>query len=100
MQPYQFVAGTESLTQQPSGTWVASFEAYIYDGQTYVELSNSIDPGTDHRIIEFDVVGDELPPLSNQAGASAPYTRGTENGVELVLTKDGKRHGNITVYYP
>lgn len=98
MNAYEFEAGSVSLIEQPGGQWVAEFDAYVYDGQTYAETSNVVDPN-DVRVITFEVNGDELPPLAAQPGSSVPYTRTTETEVELVLTKDGKRKGSISVYY-
>lgn len=99
MQPYEFISGSASLEEQPDGTWIATFEATVYTGQSYTELSNSIDPNG-VRVIEFEVDGPETTPLVNLPDSSAPYHRGAETEVELVLSKGGKRKDGIRTYYP
>lgn len=98
MNAYEFVAGSVALNELPDGEWIAVFEAYLYDGQTLAETSNTIDP-TGVRVITFAVQGDEQAPVAAHPGSSAPYARGPETEVELVLTKDGKRKGSIRVVY-
>jgi len=98
MQPYEFKPGSAQLIQQPSGEWVAHFEAAIYDHQSFSEISNSVDP-QNIRVIQFDVAGNEDQPLSYQPGNSAPYTRGTETEVQIVLFRDGRKKGDIATSY-
>ena len=99
MNAYHFVPGSASLNQQSNGDWIASFEATIYQNQQISETSNTINTAGD-RVIEFEVTGAEESPLHDQEGASAPYARGGESLVELVLTKDGKRKNVIATTYP
>lgn len=99
MTPYTFKPNSAQLVQQPGGQWVAEFEACVYTGQTFSEISNSINP-ENIRVIEFDVLGDENVPTSYRAGSSAPYMRGAEKEVELVLKKDGNRKDAVRVHYP
>lgn len=98
MTPYTFKANSAKLVQQPNGQWVAQFEASIYADQTFSEISNTVTP-ENIRVIEFNVLGDEDVPLDYHAGSSAPYSRGTETEVELVLFRDGKRKGSSAAYY-
>lgn len=99
MQPYEFEAGSERLTQTPGGSWIVDFDASFYASQTITEVSNSIDP-SDIRVIEFEITGSESGSLAYRAGSSAPYTRGNETAVELVLYRGGDKKGTTTVYYP
>lgn len=99
MQPYEFEPDSAKLVEQPDGRWVAEFEASIYAGQTFNETSNSVNP-QNIRVIEFDVIGNENPPLGYQAGASAPYARELETEVKLVLNRNGKRQGTVHTGYP
>lgn len=98
MQPYEFIPGSAQLVEQPSGMWVAQFEASVYSAQSFSETSNSVTSGV--RVIEFEVIGAETSPVVQQTGESAPYTRGSETEVELVLTKGGKRKDSLRTYYP
>lgn len=98
MQPYQFQPGSAALVQTPGGQWIAEFMASIYEDQTINEVSNTVN-SNNVRVIEFEVVGDEKNPLSYQSGSSAPYARGPEKEVELVLMRDGEKKDGIRTYY-
>lgn len=99
MTPYEFKPNSGQLVQQPDGQWVAGFEAAIYSHQSFSQFSNSLTP-QNVRLIEFNVLGDEDGSINYHAGNSTPYARGSETDVQLVLYKDGKRKGSITMGYP
>jgi len=99
MEPYKFQPGSAALTQQPGGQWIAQFIATVYTDQTYSETSNTVNQDN-VRVIVFEVVGEERTPLVNQGGSSAPYSRGPEKAVNLVLKRDGKDEDLIADSYP
>lgn len=98
MQPYEFSPNSAELIQQPGGQWIAKFKASTYTNQSFNETSNYLDPGG-LRHIEFEVTGNEINPVIEQDGSSAPYTKGTETEVELVLKRDGKVRNTIRTSY-
>ena len=99
MNEYHFIPDSVHLNQSSGGQWKAVFEAYVYQDQQFKEIGNHVN-AEGIRVIEFDVTGDELPPVHQKGGQSATYTRGSESQVELVLTKDGKRKNVIYTSYP
>lgn len=99
MTAYQFVTGSIHLTEQVNGEWVLHFQAYLYSDQVFHETSNTVN-AIGVRVIEFDIIGDEIAPTNPEDGESAPFIRSTETQVEIVLTKDGKRKNVIYTGYP
>lgn len=87
------------LLQKSDSQYIASFDVDVLEHEHVTEIANFLVGNV--RVIVFDVTGPDEPdaPTQNLHVDSAPYTRESEDEVEIAVAKGGKLKGTTRASY-
>lgn len=85
------------LNEQPNGQYIATFNVELYNQEGIREVANFMVENI--RVILWEVTGPESGSTVSAQVESAPYTRGDEDEVELIIAKGGKLIGTARASY-